>query len=48
MGMWFLYFKDAAGFGFYDLMFVFDQWSDGYKGYSANQLQNFVNVGNCV
>ncbi|EJD43838.1 calcium ATPase [Auricularia subglabra TFB-10046 SS5] len=30
MGMWFYWFQ-MNGFGFYDLMFAFDKWTDGYK-----------------
>lgn len=47
MSMWFLY-MSHQGLGFYDVILVYDKWTDGYKGYSIEQLTNFVNVGQCV
>ncbi len=47
MGMWFYYMNDTLGFGFYDLMFVYDRWKDGYKGYSIEVLTHAASVGNC-
>ncbi|RKO89295.1 hypothetical protein BDK51DRAFT_51656 [Blyttiomyces helicus] len=40
MGMWFFYWSQYAGFGFFDLMLVFDQWEDTYKGRSIDFLNN--------
>lgn len=47
MSMWFLYFK-TQGFGFYDVMLVYDRWADGYLGFSIEQLTEFVSVGQCI
>ncbi len=47
MGMWFYYFKEAADMNFGDLMFAFNNWGDGYKGYTIEQLNQFVSVGQC-
>jgi len=47
MSMWFLY-MSHQGLGFYDVIEVFDKWTDGYKGYTITQLTNFVNTGQCV
>ncbi|RPD55624.1 calcium ATPase transmembrane domain M-containing protein [Lentinus tigrinus ALCF2SS1-7] len=47
MSMWFLY-MDRQGLSFYDVILVYDKWTDGYKGYSIDQLTHFVSVGQCI
>ncbi|KAH0834136.1 calcium ATPase transmembrane domain M-containing protein [Lanmaoa asiatica] len=47
MGMWFFYMQ-RQGLTFYDVILVFNNWQDGWQGYSINQLTEFVNVGTCV
>ncbi|KAI5987958.1 calcium ATPase transmembrane domain M-containing protein [Pisolithus orientalis] len=47
MGMWFLY-MSRQGLGFYDVILVYNKWQDGWKGYSQDQLNHFVNVGQCI
>ncbi|KAJ7833982.1 calcium ATPase transmembrane domain M-containing protein [Mycena leptocephala] len=47
MGMWFFY-MSKQGLGFYDVILVYDKWTDGYKGYSIAQLTHFVSVGQCI
>lgn len=47
MGMWFLY-MHQQGFGFYDVLLVYNKWTDGYKGFSTDQLTRFVSVGQCI
>ncbi|KAJ6535770.1 calcium ATPase transmembrane domain M-containing protein [Mycena capillaripes] len=47
MGMWFFYMSEQ-GLGFYDVILVYDKWTDGYKGYSIAQLTHFVSVGQCI
>ncbi|KAJ3100786.1 hypothetical protein HDU97_001957 [Phlyctochytrium planicorne] len=47
MGMWFLYMNEQ-GLGFYDLMFAFDQWADGWAGKTLDELTGYVNVGQCI
>lgn len=45
--MWFLY-MSKQGFGFYDVLLVYDKWAPGYKGYTGEQLAHFVSVGECT
>ncbi|KAI0650281.1 calcium ATPase transmembrane domain M-containing protein [Trametes meyenii] len=47
MSMWFLYMKQQ-GLGFYDVILVYNKWTDGYKGYTIDQLTGFVSVGQCI
>ncbi|KZV97302.1 calcium ATPase [Exidia glandulosa HHB12029] len=47
MAMWFLWFKQN-GFGFYDLVLVFDKWTDGYKGHTIAELTTLVSTGQCI
>lgn len=35
--IYFFYWK-SVGFGFFDLVLVFDAWQDGYRGYTIDQL----------
>ncbi|KAF3398055.1 Sodium/potassium-transporting ATPase subunit alpha-1 [Penicillium rolfsii] len=46
--MFFLYMWKAAGIPFSDLIFAFEKYTDGFHGYSQDQLNNFNNVGQCV
>jgi len=47
MSMWFLYMKQQ-GLGFYDVILVYNQWEDGFKGFTIDQLTHFVSVGQCI
>jgi sodium/potassium-transporting ATPase subunit alpha len=47
MSMWF-YWMSLQGLGFYDVILVYNQWADGYKGYSIDDLTYFVSVGQCI
>ncbi|KAH9848973.1 calcium ATPase transmembrane domain M-containing protein [Lenzites betulinus] len=47
MSMWFLFMKQQ-GLGFYDVILVFNKWGAGLKGYTIEQLNDFVNVGQCI
>lgn len=47
MSMWFLYMRDQ-GLKFYDVILMYDKWTDGYKGYTKAQLSHFVYVGQCI
>lgn len=47
MGMWFMYMSEQ-GLRFYDLMFAYGRWADGWAGKSLNDLNNYVAVGQCV
>jgi len=47
MSMWFFY-MSKQGLGFYDVILMYDKWTDGLKGYSADQLSHFVSVGQCI
>jgi sodium/potassium-transporting ATPase subunit alpha len=40
-GMYFLYWSEL-GFGFYDLMFVFERWDEGYLGHTLKDLNNWI------
>ncbi|CEP00981.1 unnamed protein product (mitochondrion) [Plasmodiophora brassicae] len=46
-GMFFLYWH-WQGFGFYDLMFVFGAWKDGYKGFSLAELDSKLAVSQSI
>ncbi|KAG2068577.1 calcium ATPase [Suillus decipiens] len=47
MGMWFLY-MNQQGLSFYKVILTFNQWEDGWQGYTLAQLNQFVNVGQCI
>ncbi|EIW55428.1 calcium ATPase transmembrane domain M-containing protein [Trametes versicolor FP-101664 SS1] len=47
MGMWFLYMKEQ-GLGFYDVILVYNKWTEGFHGYTLDQLTDFVSVGQCI
>jgi len=47
MSMWFLY-MSQQGLGFYDVILVYNKWTDGYKGFTIEQLNHFVFVGQCI
>ncbi|KIK38617.1 hypothetical protein CY34DRAFT_809174 [Suillus luteus UH-Slu-Lm8-n1] len=47
MGMWFLYMRQQ-GLGFYDVILTFSSWGDGWKGFSIDQLTEFVYVGESI
>lgn len=47
MSMWFIYMRQQ-GLGFHDVILVYNNWKGGWKGYSADQLQTFVNRGQCI
>ena len=47
MSMWFLY-MSQQGLGFHDVILVYDKWADGYKGFTIDQLNNFVYTGQCI
>ncbi|KAJ5683015.1 hypothetical protein N7462_006180 [Penicillium macrosclerotiorum] len=46
--MFFLYMWQAAGIPFSDLVFAFEKYTDGFHGYSQDELTHFNNVGQCV
>ncbi|KAJ5291848.1 hypothetical protein N7478_001099 [Penicillium angulare] len=46
--MFFVYMYDAAGIPFHDLIFSFEKYSDGFHGYTMDQLNHFNYVGQCV
>ncbi|KAG2077837.1 calcium ATPase [Suillus decipiens] len=47
MAMWFLY-MDQQGLSFYKVILTFNQWGDGWQGYTLDQLNQFINVGQCI
>lgn len=47
MSMWFLW-MHKQGLGFYDVILVYNKWTEGYKGYTIDQLTHFVSVGQCI
>lgn len=47
MGMWFFYMQ-RQGLGFYDVILVYNKWQNGWKGFTIDQLTEFVNVGTCI
>ncbi|KAF7289881.1 Calcium ATPase transmembrane domain M-containing protein [Mycena indigotica] len=40
MAMWF-YWMSLQGLGFHDVIGVYNKWTDGYKGYTLDQLTHF-------
>ena len=47
MALWFLYMSEQ-GLGFFDVILVYNQWQDGFRGFTIEQLTNFVSTGQCV
>ncbi|EGO02905.1 hypothetical protein SERLA73DRAFT_165832 [Serpula lacrymans var. lacrymans S7.3] len=45
--MWFLY-MHQHGLSFYDVILVYNKWTDGWKGHSTSDLTQLVNVGQCI
>ncbi|WEW58039.1 magnesium-transporting ATPase [Emydomyces testavorans] len=46
--MFFLYMYRKAGIPFHSLVFAFENYRDGFYGYTGDQLVHFNNVGQCV
>ncbi|KAL1882414.1 hypothetical protein Plec18167_002830 [Paecilomyces lecythidis] len=46
--MFFLYMYKAAGIPFHALVFAFEKYSDGFYGYTEDELTHYNNVGQCV
>jgi sodium/potassium-transporting ATPase subunit alpha len=44
----FWYLNRYANLPFKDVIFAYGNWTDGYKGYTMDQLNQFNNVGQCV
>ncbi|KAG2357469.1 calcium ATPase transmembrane domain M-containing protein [Suillus spraguei] len=47
MSMWFVY-MDKQGLGFHDVFLAYNNWTAGYHNYTQDQLDQFVNVGQCI
>ncbi|EIW75558.1 calcium ATPase transmembrane domain M-containing protein [Coniophora puteana RWD-64-598 SS2] len=49
MSMWF-YWMHRQNLSFYDVILVYNKWTntDGWQGYSQEQLAEFVSVGQCI
>ncbi|KAG2078536.1 calcium ATPase transmembrane domain M-containing protein [Suillus decipiens] len=47
MSMWFVY-MDQQGLGFHDVFLAYNNWTAGYHNYTQDQLDQFVNVGQCI
>ncbi|KAI0938319.1 hypothetical protein AcW1_001924 [Taiwanofungus camphoratus] len=47
MAIWFLY-MDRQGLRFYDIILVYDKRTNGFMGFSIDQLTHFVSVGQCI
>jgi sodium/potassium-transporting ATPase subunit alpha len=46
--MFFLYMYQAAGIPFHALVLLFEGYTEGFYGYTEEELTNFNNVGQCV
>ncbi|CAG8074967.1 unnamed protein product [Penicillium salamii] len=46
--MFFLYMWRHAGIPFSDLIFAFESYGEGFHGYTADELNHFTSVGQCV
>ncbi|KAJ5325629.1 ATPase [Penicillium brevicompactum] len=46
--MFFLYMWRHAGIPFSDLIFAFENYGEGFHGYTADELNHFISVGQCV
>ncbi|KAG1750393.1 uncharacterized protein EDB91DRAFT_686824 [Suillus paluster] len=47
MAMWFLY-MHQHGLSFSNVILTYNKWGDGWQGFSADQLAQFVDVGQCI
>ncbi|KIJ64312.1 hypothetical protein HYDPIDRAFT_90739 [Hydnomerulius pinastri MD-312] len=47
MSMWFL-FMNQHHLHFYDVILVYNKWQEGWQGYSAEQLTQLMNTGQCI
>ena len=47
MSMWFLWMHEN-GLGFYDVMRVYDKWTEGWHGKTQDELNHLVSVGQCI
>ncbi|KAJ3019528.1 hypothetical protein HKX48_002005 [Thoreauomyces humboldtii] len=48
LGMYLLYMKRYGGLAASDLFLVFDQWGDGYKGKTGDELNELLCTAQCV
>ncbi|KAJ1658656.1 hypothetical protein IWQ61_002144 [Dispira simplex] len=46
--MYFYYMQSHGGFSASELLLAFDKWTDGYKGYTQQELDNFQYTGQCI
>ncbi|RKP34505.1 hypothetical protein BJ085DRAFT_23905 [Dimargaris cristalligena] len=46
--MYFLYMSHYGGFGLSDLFLAYDRWTDGYKGYTQKELDDFNFTGQSI
>lgn len=46
--MYFRYMQQYGGFSASDLLLAYDKWTDGYKNYTQDQLNEFMYTGQCV
>jgi sodium/potassium-transporting ATPase subunit alpha len=46
-GMFFFYWR-TMGFGFYDLILVYDDWKDGYMGHSLDELNSMLAISQSI
>ncbi|PWY98405.1 putative K, P-type ATPase [Testicularia cyperi] len=46
--MFFFYMHRHAGLSMRDLFFAFERYGEGFKGYTAEELNHFLSVGQCV
>ena len=47
MSLWFLY-MSKQGLPFYDVILVFNKWQARFLGFTNDQINNFVNTGQCI
>jgi sodium/potassium-transporting ATPase subunit alpha len=47
-GMVFMYFDEVAGLGITDTVLAYDKWTDGYKGYTMDELMQFQSVAGSI
>ncbi|TPX69591.1 hypothetical protein SpCBS45565_g02316 [Spizellomyces sp. 'palustris'] len=47
MGMFFLYMSEQR-IHFHDIVFAYSKWTDGYLGYTIDELTHFLSVGQCI
>lgn len=48
MSMFFLYMWQDAGIPVGDMWLLYENWSDGFHGYTADELNSFLSTGQCV